>query len=354
MNLTPTLPEARARAALLSDDGLDDVQDVLERLAAGPSRGGRRDLLGRMAMEHLVVGGKKLRARLALAALEALGGRRKDGVAWAAAVEMLHNATLVHDDLQDGDRVRRGRPTVWARHGAAQAINCGDLMLMLPFRALDLLPMDPEVRWQLAGSLAEQAELTVRGQAEELDLLPSGRLDWEAYVAAVEGKTAGLIALPVEGAALLSGRSPREAFALACAFRPVGVLFQMQDDLVDLWGDKGRGPPGSDLREGKVSAVVVAHGALHPEDRPWLLELLRTPREHTTEAMVAEAIRRFEVGGARERVWQAILTLRGRTLHDPALAACQPLRHLAAELIHLALAPVAHLASVCTFDGVSP
>ena len=83
-----------------------------------------------IAGEHLSTGGKRLRARLAMETGVRLGAEGKEMVPWAAACELLHNATLVHDDLQDGDRVRRGHPTMWVKHGAAQAINAGDLMLM--------------------------------------------------------------------------------------------------------------------------------------------------------------------------------------------------------------------------------
>ena len=89
-------------------------------------------------------------------------------VPWAAAVELLHNATLIHDDIQDGDQVRRGQPTTWVRHGQAQAINAGDLLLMLPL-ALSQLQTSDSVRWQLSWRLADQAASIVRGQSRRDD-----------------------------------------------------------------------------------------------------------------------------------------------------------------------------------------
>ena len=118
------------RKALWSDEGLDDVERLMLELCSGE----RLDRLGAILWEHVNTGGKRLRARLALASCQALGGTREQAVAWAAACELLHNATLIHDDLQDGDEVRRGREALWVRHGAAQAINAGDLALMLPYR----------------------------------------------------------------------------------------------------------------------------------------------------------------------------------------------------------------------------
>ena len=118
---------------LLDNRGLRAVEAKMLLLSAGESS----DPAGEIAREHLLTGGRRVRARLALAAGEALGLRRENVVAWAAACELLHNATLIHDDIQDGDRTRRDVPTAWARHGVGQALNAGDLLLMLPFLAIN-------------------------------------------------------------------------------------------------------------------------------------------------------------------------------------------------------------------------
>src|SRR5687767_11384745 len=106
----------RVRAA---DPHLPAVEALMRELME-PDAG---DPAGAIAAEHVATGGKRLRARLALAAADALGARAGDAVGWAAACELLHNATLLHDDIEDGDRARRGQPTAWVRHGVAQAIN---------------------------------------------------------------------------------------------------------------------------------------------------------------------------------------------------------------------------------------
>lgn len=304
--------------------------------------GQRLDRLGTILWDHVDGGGKRLRARLVLAAAEALGVPRADAVPWAAACELLHNATLVHDDLQDGDRVRRGREAVWARHGVTQAINAGDLGLMLPYRALALGEIDDAVRWRLSDAMARGAEAVVRGQAAELELPGRERLSWEDYAHAVCGKTAALFALPVQGAALIAGLGPAEAEALAAEFVPIGLLFQIQDDILDLWGDKGRGAVGSDLREGKISAPVVEHIRLHPEDEAWLRGLLRLPRERTTDAMVAEMIDRFTHGGALHAVWNRLATLDDAVCDSPVLARHSRLHTVGSELVARALAPIIH------------
>lgn len=292
--------------------------------------------------EHLSTGGKRLRARLALDAAEALGVPGETAVGWAAACELLHNASLVHDDLQDGDRVRRGQPALWARHGADQAINAGDLMLMLPTLALGAVPVGDDVRWRLAASVARHGARTAAGQSEELALRDRGTVDAAAYRRAVVGKTAGLFGLPVEGAALLAGAAPARAQALAEPFERLGEAFQLQDDLVDLWGDKGREAPGADLREGKISALVVAHLVRRPEDHLWLMGVLRTPRDETSAQQVDEATRRFVASGARDDVlsWtrEACAAVEG-----PSLDGAAGLRRVGRRLRDRILCPLGRL-----------
>lgn len=344
MNLTLPVRSLAQRGAppeprgLWSDEGLADVESLMLRLCTGE----RLDRLGAILWDHIATGGKRLRARLSLSAAEAMGAPRAAAVGWSAACELLHNASLLHDDVQDGDRRRRGRETTWVRHGAAQAINAGDLGLMLPTLALDHVPGDDALRWRLSRVLSWRAQQVVRGQALELDLQSRDQVDWDTYLSAAEGKTAALFALPVEGAALIAGVSPERAAAVAEAFGAVGLLFQLQDDVLDLFGDKGRGEVGSDLREGKLSALVVEHLRLHPQDTPWLLELLHLPRDRTPEAWVHEAIRRFRDGGALAGVWSRLSELDDLVAEDPALAAWPRLHALAMELVSRALAPIIH------------
>lgn len=333
-----TRPAPVASTRCWRDGDLPDVEELLLDLATGE----RFERLGVIAREHLQTGGKRLRARLALATMQALGAPMEDALPWAVATEMLHNATLVHDDLQDGDAVRRGQPAVWARHGVNQAINVGDLMLMLPFRALEHLDTQPARCWCLSRALARSAEEVVRGQAAELDLLPRRRLDWDGYRSAVEGKTAALFSLPVYGSCILAGASDAEATALSNELRPIGVLFQVADDILDLYGDKGREAPGADLREGKVSALVVEHLRLHPEDRQELLALLETPRDTTPDAAVQDFIERFRTGGALHAVWERLGAIE-EAVHDSAVLATAPKLHAAAfDLVARALLPILH------------
>lgn len=328
--------EDQRAAASNGTTPVEAVELLLRRLAAGPAQ----DRLGAIVGEHLATGGKRLRVRLALGACTALGVDMEAAIPWAAACELLHNASLIHDDLQDGDTVRRGHPTTWARHGMPQAVNAGDLLLMLPFAAVDEAGIPALCRWPLGRALARFAETTVRGQAAELDLLRSQRLDPESYFAAVEGKTSALFALPVFGALLLAGRES-DAARLAAPFAELGTLFQLQDDVIDLYGEKGRGERGADIREGKVSALVVEHLRRQPGDRQRLVEILSKSRERTTSEEVLWAAVRFEQSGALEAVLERIHAIAGHARVE--LAGEAPLLAAAEELITRSLAPLAHL-----------
>jgi geranylgeranyl diphosphate synthase type I len=283
----------------------DELQACLGRvteLVRALVDGNAHEPLASIVKSHLGSGGKQFRARLALLTARALGAEMERAVPWAAACELMHNASLVHDDLQDRDVVRRDRPTVWAQHGESQAINAGDLLLMLPYLAVDQPWVSPGLKFRLTQVLARRAAATVGGQALEEDLRRHGRAIWPLYERAAIGKTGQFFALPVEGAALLSGQTPDRAKALGEAMLLLGLLYQLRDDVVDLYGDKGRGETGNDIREGKISALVVAQLELDPSSAQHVLGVLGLGREHVTAAHVAELQSRFVRSGALEAV----------------------------------------------------
>jgi len=315
---------------------LHKVEACMQRYA----HGGRVDRLGAMALEQLATGGRRFRARLALHACSALGVDEHDAILWSAAVELLHNATLIHDDIQDEDTTRRGAPTLWVKHGRAQAINAGDFLLMLPHLLLE--DLSSPVRGDLAFSLAKAATHIVRGQCSEMGLR-SGRIDWERYLGAARGKTGALLALPVFGALRLAGRSADVSERVAQVFQEVGVLFQLQDDLVDLYGDKGRAEVGCDIYEGKISALVVAQLECAPSSRALVFEVLDRPRALTTSEDVQLLATLFERSGARSRVLQRIAALRAQILGADALREQPELHEVVARIVAWTLAPLRHL-----------
>ncbi len=189
--------------------------------------------LGRAARHHLGTGGKRLRARLALDAAAGLGVGPGPATAWAAACELLHNASLVHDDLQDGDRERRGVATVWARFGPDTAISLGDHLMTAAYRAVATVGV-PQTQGRLLALTAEAVAETIRGQSRELDQRRHGAPGgWADYAAMARAKSGPLLALPLSGALILAGRPERERAASEAAGRELGLAYQIADDLAD-------------------------------------------------------------------------------------------------------------------------
>ncbi len=298
-----------------------------------------------MVLEHLATGGKNIRARIALRAAIALDLEPDRLVSVAAACELLHNATLVHDDLQDGDSVRRGQPAVWVRHGEAQAINVGDVMLMLSTLSLNDSTLAPDTRWHIAAAISRRAAETASGQSLELALLERGWLGRDEYLCAARGKSGPFFALPIEAAALCAGLSPERARAIGDATLGLGALFQVCDDILDIFGDKGRGQVGNDLREGKVSALTVAHLEAFPDDEVALLETLLCPRDETSPDEVKQWAERFERDGALQGACEMAVELLRQVNEAPALVSEVGLRSLVRSTGAKIIAPISGIVS---------
>lgn len=294
-----------------------------------------------MVMEHLSTGGKRIRARVALQAAMALGVEPDRLVSVAAACELLHNATLVHDDLQDGDTVRRGQPTVWMRHGEAQAINVGDVMLMLSTLSLEDSTLDPDIRWYVSAAISRRAAETAAGQSLELELLGRRWLGRSEYLRAARGKSGPFFALPIEAAALCAGLSPERARAIGDATVGLGALFQVRDDILDVFGDKGRGQIGNDLREGKISALTVAHLEACPRDESTLLGTLLKDREDTSMEEVQWWVERFRSEGALKGACALAQDLVRELTEQPALMGEPGLQALVCATTEKIYAPIA-------------
>ena len=296
---------------------------------------------GKMLQEHLDTGGKRLRATLTLQLAALFQIAPKDALQWALAVELLHNATLIHDDVQDGDRTRRNRPTTWAVHGIPQAINAGDLGLMLPYQCIENMNISDSVRWRLAQTLSKHSIATVNGQSLEMRLLPNRDFTLESYTTAALGKTGAFFGLPMEGIAHLAKLDKTECYQLVELFSKIGLLFQMQDDILDCFGSKGR-QQGADICEGKVSFLVVNHLCLYPEDKPMFTDILeqRSPVDHHT---IEHCIDTFAEHGALSLALQELSLLEHRICNATILFDYPNLQQLVHSLLDTIMDPIQHL-----------
>ncbi|MER6672455.1 family 2 encapsulin nanocompartment cargo protein polyprenyl transferase [Streptomyces sp. NPDC000983] len=206
--------------------------------------------------------GKAIRPALVLTAAEALGGpaaRRAAGRA-AAAVELVHNFTLLHDDVMDRDTTRRHRPTAWTVFGDADAILAGDALQALALRLLaqDPHPAAPAAAALLASCVIELCEGQHADTAMEQRACAEVRLD-EA-LAMAEAKTGALLGCACALGALYAGATAEEVAAMDAFGREAGLAFQLIDDVIGIWGDPMRTgkPAGADLAARKKSLPVVA------------------------------------------------------------------------------------------------
>ena len=258
--------------------------------------------LGAPIWHHMASGGKRIRPALCLMTCEALGGDPARALHFALAVEVLHNMFLVHDDVEDGDRVRRDRPTVWVKYGVPNAINVGDFLLA---RANSIvlasrLPSDTVLR--LMKIFSDTCEETIRGQALDIASRAAKDFDVSAYLKMAERKTGRYLVLGMVGGAIIAGASQKLVDSIWSLGRTLGPAFQIRDDIIDLTVGKGRGGEiGCDIKEGKASIMYArALETCAKADRARLLAVMAKPREKTTAKDVQWVIALYQRIGAIE------------------------------------------------------
>jgi geranylgeranyl diphosphate synthase type I len=186
--------------------------------------------------------GKQLRALFCLLACQAASGEWQTALPAAAAVELLHNFSLIHDDIEDNSHFRRGRPTVWKMWGEAQAINTGDAMYALANASLLNLTGTISPEGVLKASKLFQATCLRLTQGQHLDIAfeDQEQVEMEAYWQMVSGKTAALLAFSFESGALCAGADPDIQTHYHDFGHYLGLAFQVQDDILGIWGKEER------------------------------------------------------------------------------------------------------------------
>lgn len=224
-------------------------------------------------------GGKRLRPVLLLIACEAFGGNIDKAMPAAMAVEVFHNFTLLHDDIMDNADTRRGKPSVFAKWGANVAILSGDAMLITAYKMLSALDADSLSR--VMSLFNDMAIEVCEGQQYDMDFESMDSVAVEDYILMIERKTSALLSGSAMIGATLAGAKDDDIKKLYRFATELGLAFQLQDDMLDSFGDEALGKKiGGDILEGKKTYLMVqAMNRASDEER----EVLRTT--HKNEAL---------------------------------------------------------------------
>lgn len=279
-----------------------------------------------LAADYPRRGGKMLRSSLCIAAARAFGGSLEDAVGSAIAIELLHNALLIHDDIEDDSEERRGEPTLHLLHGVPIAINVGDTLTLLSLRPL------VENRWSLGPHLSlrvlEETERTAResaeGQALELGWRRDNTLDLSTadYLEMVLKKTCWLTTIhPTRIGALIGTRDGVDLDDFVRFGFFLGAAFQIHDDVLNLIGDGRYGKErDGDISEGKRTLMLIhAAGQATEAERDELCGLLALPRSERGPTQVAWIRGLIEKYGSIEHARDVAHGVAGAALHEFSL-----------------------------------
>ena len=252
------------------------------------------------AVRHLFdAGGKRLRPVMCLLAAQAAGGDATDVQPYAAALEMIHVFTLIHDDIMDKSPKRRGVDAVHTKFGENTAILAGDTLQAMAFETISRLNIPAELHREISREVAGLVKEVCEGQQLDLRFETLRKVDELAYFHMAERKTATLYELGMRHGALIAKGDPIHARKLAEAGRLIGLAFQVWDDCLDLVGTAAQTgkPVNMDVMAGKKTLITVfAMEKLDPMDRRLLVDLIA--KKDKTDADIKAVLKFFEKSGA--------------------------------------------------------
>jgi len=257
----------------------------------------------REAMLHYPkAGGKRLRPIVTMLVADAINKNGMDALPFGIALEMVHNFTLIHDDVMDRDETRRGIRTVHATFGISEAILSGDALFAKAFQVIGDMEIDGERKSRLTSLLARSVLLLAEGQQMDMDFEKMEIISSDEYMKMIERKTAVLYSAAAQGGAIVADASEPLQETMFEFGRLMGVGFQIWDDVLDLRGDEkliGK-PIGSDIRNGKKTLMMIyALESLSDKDASRILEILGN--RGASDSEVADTIRIMDSAGAIDR-----------------------------------------------------
>ena len=285
------LEAALERAVARFDDGSATGAQIRYHFGFGdePGSGSRR--------------GKRLRSRLVLEVAGEEGVPADEVLDAACAVEIIHEFSLIHDDIEDGDRLRRGRETLWSRFGLAHGVNAGDALCSVAYLTLlDAYDGPPERKLAMNRTLLAAHLAMCNGQGRDIAFETEPRVTMEDYRAMIGGKTAALFSAACELGALAAGADPVRSAAYGRLGRAYGIAFQIEDDVLGTWGDSATTgkPCGADLAKRKWTFPVVWALAGPPSRERDTIGAAYAPGTPLTPRAVVGTIDALDRLGARE------------------------------------------------------
>ncbi len=210
------------------------------------------------AIRHLpLAGGKRLRPILSMLSCEAVSGNVEDVLPYAISLELIHNFTLVHDDIMDNSHLRRNIPTVHVKYGEATAILAGDLLFAKAYEALNSL--NTNIVGKLSRVLTKAIIEVCEGQKLDMDFEDRNIVSEEEYLVMIKKKTSALFRAAAEGGAIIGGGGEQEVKSLRVYGENLGLAFQIRDDYLDMSSSvETLGKDiGNDIRNGKKTLIAV-------------------------------------------------------------------------------------------------
>ena len=213
------------------------------------------------AAGHLIIhGGKRLRPYMVLKSCQILGGKNSNAIHAASAVEMVHNFTLVHDDIMDNDEMRHGVPTVHKKFGMPIAILAGDVLFSKAYQIITDSKLSTNATTQLVSRLAKACVDVCEGQLLDVKMAEERKIPLQSeYITMIGKKTAALFDVSCAMGAICATNKAKDVSNLSAFGRNLGIAFQITDDLIGVMGDPKvtKKPVGNDLREGKKSLPIL-------------------------------------------------------------------------------------------------
>jgi len=257
------------------------------------------------AAAHLIIsGGKRLRPYMVLKSCQILGGKSKDAMPAAGAIEMVHNFTLVHDDIMDNDEMRHGVPTVHKKFGMPIAILAGDVLFSKAYQTISSSKLPSNRITELVSRLAKACVDVCEGQLLDVEMAESKKIPTQSqYISMIAKKTAALFDVSCSMGAICAQAKQKDVSNLSSFGRNLGIAFQITDDLIGVMGDPKvtKKPVGNDLREGKKSLpILLAIKKAKGQEKQIILRSFGNPK--TSKKDLEKAVKVIRALGIEETV----------------------------------------------------